>query len=106
GNVLSNLKGHGSATNGTARLSNVAFAIPGANAWIHGTYGLIDYKIDLHGTLLTTGDPSRATTGFKTLMVKVITPFFKRKHAVRLVPFKITGTYSNVNVGLDLGAGN
>ncbi|MBV9767507.1 MAG: hypothetical protein JOZ48_21890 [Acidobacteriaceae bacterium] len=106
GNVLSNLKGHGSATNGTARLSNVAFAIPGANAWIHGTYGLIDYKIDLHGTLLTTGDPSRATTGFKTLMVKVITPFFKRKHAVRFVPFKITGTYSNVNVGLDLGAGN
>lgn len=105
GNVLSNLKGHGAATNGTATLSNVTFGIPGAKAWIHGTYGLIDYKIDLHGMLLTTGDPSRATTGFKSLMVKVITPFFKKKHAARLVPFKITGTYSNVNVGLDVGAG-
>jgi hypothetical protein len=101
-NVLSDLKGHGSAMNGIATLSNIAFTIPGAKAWMQGTYGLIDYKIDLHGTLLTTGDPSHATTGFKSLMVKVITPFFKKKHAAKLVPFKITGSYSNVNLSLDL----
>jgi hypothetical protein len=104
-NVLSDLKGHGSAVNGTATLSNLAFTIPGAKAWMHGTYGLIDYKVDLHGTLLTTGDPSHATTGFKSLMVKVITPFLKKKHAAKVVPFKITGSYSNVNVSLDVLGG-
>ncbi len=102
-NVLSDLKGHGSAVNGTATLSNLAFTIPGAKAWMHGTYGLIDYKVNLHGTLLTTGDPSHATTGFKSLIVKVITQFFKKKHAAKLVPFKITGSYSDVNVSLDRG---
>jgi hypothetical protein len=102
-NVLSDLKGHGSAVNGTATVSNLSFTIPGAKAWIHGTYGLIDYKINLHGTLLTTGNPSDATKGFKSLMVKVITPFFRKKHAAKVVPFKITGSYSNVNMSLDLG---
>jgi hypothetical protein len=104
-NVLSDLKGHGSAVNGTAMLSNVSFTIPGAKAWIHGTYGLIDYKLDLLGTLLTTGDPSDAATGFKSLMIKVITPFFKKKHAAKVIPFRITGSYSNMNVSLDLGRG-
>jgi hypothetical protein len=35
----------------------LSFTIPAAKAWIHGTYDLIDYKIDFHGTLLTTGNP-------------------------------------------------
>ncbi|HLH03755.1 MAG TPA: AsmA-like C-terminal region-containing protein [Bryobacteraceae bacterium] len=102
-NVVSDLKGHGDAVSGVARLSDVSFTIPGAKAWMHGTYGLIDYKVDLHGTLLTTGSPSSATTGFKSLMVKVITPFFKRKHKQKMVPFKITGSYSKLDTSLDLG---
>ncbi len=100
-NVLSDLKGHGETRDGVADLTNVSFAFPGAKAWIHGTYGLIDYKIDLHGRLLTTGNPSDATTGFKSFMVKVIVPFLKHTHKAKIVPFKITGTYSNVNTSLD-----
>ena len=104
-NVLSDLKGHGSAVNGVATLSNVSFVIPGAKAWVHGTYGLIDYQVDLHGTLLTNGNPSEATTGFKSLVVKVITPFFKKKYSEKLVPFKIRGSYSKMDTSLDLGSG-
>jgi hypothetical protein len=102
-NVLSDLEGHGAAVNGTATVSNLSFTIPGAKARIHGTYSLIDYKIDLHGTSLTTGNPSEATRGFKSLLVKVISPFFRKKHAAKVVPFKITGSYSKVNLSLDLG---
>jgi hypothetical protein len=101
-NVLSHLKGHGSAVDGVATLSNVSFTIPGVAARIRGTYGLIDYKVDLHGTLLTSGNPSQATTGFKSLMVKVITPFLKKEHSQKLVPFKITGSYSKIDTSLDL----
>jgi hypothetical protein len=104
-NVLSDLKGHGSAVNGVATLSKVSFVIPGAKAWVHGTYGLIDYQVDLHGTLLTNGNPSEATTGFKSIVVKVIAPFFKKKYSEKLVPFKITGSYSKLDTSLDLGSG-
>ncbi len=101
--VLSDLKGHVSAIDGTATFSNLSFSVPGAKAEMHGTYRLTDYKIDMHGTMLTTGNPSDATTGFKSFLMKAITPFFKKKASQKVVPFKITGNYANPVVALDLG---
>jgi hypothetical protein len=101
--VLSDVKGHVSAINGTATLSKSSFSVPGARAEMHGTYRLTDSKFDLHGTLLTTGSPSEATTGFKSFLVKAITPFLKKKASERIVPFKIIGSHGNAMVGLDLG---
>ena len=101
--VVSDLKGHFATTDGTATLSKLSFGVPGAKAVMHGTYRLTDYKVDLHGVLVTDGSPSEATTGFKSFLVKAITPFFKKKASQKIVPFKITGNYSNALVGLDLG---
>ena len=101
--VLSDLKGHAVVRNGIANLSNVSFRVAGALAVLSGTYNLINQQINLHGTLETNGKLSDATTGFKSLALKVITPFFKKKSGVRMVPFKITGTYGNPNVALDVG---
>lgn len=102
--VLSDLKGHAVAKNGIATLSGLSFSVPGADAKLGGTYNLINYKIDLHGTLLTTGQPGDATTGFKSFVVKAISPLFKRKHSEKVVPFKITGDFHNPKVDLDLGS--
>lgn len=102
--VLSDVQAHFSAAGGTALLSRAAFSVPGAKATLHGTYRLTDYKLDLHGTLSTTGKPSDATTGFKSVLVSAITPFFKRKHSEKIVPIKITGTYGNTAIGLDLSS--
>jgi hypothetical protein len=99
--VLSNLKGHAVANNGIATLSGLSFSVPGADAKLSGTYNLINYKIDLHGTLLTTGQPGDATTGFKSFFVKAISPLFKRRHSEKVVPFKITGDFHNPRVDLD-----
>jgi hypothetical protein len=33
--------------------------------------------------------------------LKAITPFFKKKHDVKVVPFKITGTFADASVSLD-----
>ena len=101
--VLSDLKGHGVATNGVAKLSSLSFTVPGASATLDGTYNLVDYKIDLHGVLTTTGQPSDATTGIKSFLCKALTPFFKRSHGEKVVPFKITGHFSNPAVDLDFG---
>jgi hypothetical protein len=102
--VLSNLAGHAEVRDGVANFTTLSFHIPGAFAQLHGTFGLISKKVDLHGKLQTTGAPADATSGFKSLLLKVITPFLKKKPAVTVVPFKITGTYDHVSVGLDLGA--
>jgi hypothetical protein len=102
--VVSNLKGHVVAQDGIATLSNLSFSVPGAYARMHGTFSLIDHNVDLHGTLITTGKVGDATSGVKALLVKAITPLFKKRASAKIVPFKITGKYQHTTVSLDLSA--
>jgi hypothetical protein len=102
--ALSNLKGHGEIRNGVATLTDLRFNVPGATAVMNGTYSLINYDVDLRGILLTDGKPWAATTGFKSWVLRAITPFLKKKQHMRVVPFKITGNYYKTNVGLNLGS--
>ena len=70
---------------------------------MQGTYNLISQKIDFHGTLKTQAEVSKTAHGIKSLMLKVLDPFFKNKPAGYLAPVKITGTYDHPAFGLDLG---
>ncbi len=101
--VLSDLKGHAVVKDGAARLSNLSFRIPGALAQMQGTYNLISEKIDLRGTLKTDAEVSKTTHGIKSLMLKVLDPFFKNKRGGYVAPVKITGTYQHPLFGLDFG---
>ncbi|MDQ2950005.1 MAG: AsmA-like C-terminal region-containing protein [Acidobacteriota bacterium] len=101
--VLSDLRGHAVVRNGIANLSHVSFRVAGADAAVSGTYNLLNEEIDLQGTLATNGKLSDATSGFKSVMLKVINPFFKKKEGVKMIPFKITGTYAHPMVALDFG---
>ena len=101
--VLSDLKGHAVVKDGTARFSNLSFRVPGAVAEMQGTYSLITEKIDLRGTLKTDAEVSKTTHGIKSLMLKVLDPFFKNKRGGYVAPVKITGTYQHPSFGLDLG---
>lgn len=100
--VLSDLKGHVELKDGTARFSNLSFSVPGALAQMEGTYNLISEKIDLHGTLKTVSQPSKTTSGVKAAILKVLSPFFKKKPVGYVMPVKITGTYEHPLFGLDL----
>jgi hypothetical protein len=71
---------------------------------MHGTYSIINYDMDMHGKLYTDGKPWTATTGFKSLVMHVVTPFLQKHKNIRIVPFKITGKYGHTNVSLDLGS--
>jgi hypothetical protein len=102
-NVLSDLKGHVLVRNGIATFSDLSFGVPGALAEMRGTYDLISTKIDLHGTLKTRAEVSKTTHGIKSLMLKVLDPFFKNKPDGYLAPVKITGTYDHPSFGLDIG---
>jgi AsmA-like C-terminal region len=100
--VLSDLQGHVVLKDGTARLSNLSFSVPGASAQMQGTYNLITGKIDLHGTLRADSQPSKITSGVKALLLKVLNPFFKKKPVGYVMPVKIEGTYAHPSFGLDL----
>ncbi|MGD0297212.1 MAG: AsmA-like C-terminal region-containing protein [Bryobacteraceae bacterium] len=101
--VLSNLKGHVSAKNGIATLSNVSFSAPGTFAQIRGTYNLLNNAVNLQGILTTNGKLSDTTTGIKAVVLKAVSPFLKKK-TVTVVPFTVTGTSMKPSFALDLDA--
>ena len=100
--VLSDLKGQVALNAGIAKFSNLTFTIPGAKARMHGTYNLLNHKIDLHGTMGVDTKISKTTSGAKALLLKLMDPFFRKKKKGEIVPVHIAGTYEHPQFGLDL----
>ncbi|HEY3975433.1 MAG TPA: AsmA-like C-terminal region-containing protein [Candidatus Sulfotelmatobacter sp.] len=100
--VLMGLTGKVTVNNGVSTFSDISFGIPGAAALMHGTYNLINYKIDLRGQMKVDTKISKTTTGPKALLLKVMDPFFKKRRRKEIVPIRISGTYQKPSFGLDL----
>jgi hypothetical protein len=99
--ALSQLHGNIQVRQGVATISNTIFDVPGAHATVNGTYNLENHSVNLRGTLDTQGNLSDTATGLKALVIKAITPLFKKQKSTRIVPFKITGAYGDTSVGID-----
>ena len=100
--VFENMRGHVEMENAVANVTDLYFGIPGALAHMHGTYGVNDYKIDLHGNLRVDQKLSKGETGVKSVFLKAIEPMMKKKKAGEVVPVKITGTMRDPSYGLDI----
>jgi hypothetical protein len=100
--VLENLQGHVALKDAIATLSDFSFSVPGALARVHGTYGVLTEKVNLHGTLQVDNKLSKGSSGVKSVLVKFVEPFLKKKNAGEIVPIKISGTFSHPSYGLDL----
>lgn len=100
--ALSSLRGSATIRDGVVSSQSLAFAVAGANAEFHGTYSLKNKQVNMAGTLRTEKDLSHATTGFKSFLLKPISPFFKRKDAGAVVPVTITGGPGSYHIGADL----
>ncbi len=101
--MLSDVKAHVTTHNGVATLTNITFSEPGAVARLQGTFNLQTTMVDLHGVLSTTGKLSDSAAGFKAFLLKAITPFYKKKQKLTVIPFHITGPLGHATVGLDIG---
>jgi hypothetical protein len=99
--VFSHVNGRAELRNGVATFSELSFTIPGADARVHGTYDLLNQKIDFHGTVKMDSKFSKSTSGIKSLFAKVLDPFLDKKHG-SVVPVVADGTYQNPHFGLDL----
>ncbi len=68
-----------------------------------GTYTLDGQTFDFRGKAWLDAKVSQMTTGWKSILLKPIDPFFSKKGAGTEVPIKITGTESEPHFGLDFG---
>lgn len=100
--VMTGLAGQVELVEGVSRFSDLSFEIPGAKARMHGTYNIINHRIDLHGRMRVDTKISKTEQGVKALMLKIMDPIFKKKKKGEVVPVHIAGTYEKPQFGLDL----
>lgn len=101
--VATDLAGRFLLEDGVLSFSMLHFQIPGTHADMTGKYSLDGATFDFHGLLKTDAKLSHMTTGWKSLLLKPIDPFFHKHGAGAEIPFKITGTRSEPHFGLDFG---
>jgi hypothetical protein len=88
---------------GLFTFSLLHFAVPGTHADVTGQYSLNGDLFDFHGTAKLDAKLSQMMTGWKSVLLKPVDPFFSKHGAGTELPFKVTGTRSEPKFGLDLG---
>lgn len=101
--VPSDLNGTFRLDNGLMNFSQLEFAVPGVRSDVHGQYSLDGKVFDFHGTLKLKAKLSQLTTGWKSILLKPVDPFFSKDGAGTEVPFRVSGTRSEPHFGLDFG---
>jgi hypothetical protein len=101
--VPSDFQGRFKLADGALTLPDLTFAVPGAQVQLAGQYALKPETIAFRGALLMDAKISETTTGFKSLLLKAIDPFFSKDGGGSKVPIKIEGTREAPKFGLDMG---
>ncbi len=101
--VVSDFAGHFVLGDGRLRLPDVTFATPGAKVELAGAYGMKAETLDFKGQVLLDARISQTVTGFKSILLKMADPLFKKPNGTgSLIPVKIGGTRGNPAFGLDV----
>jgi AsmA-like protein len=106
GDALSSIAGPASIRDEIVTTSGLQFKVPGAEADLKGTFAIHSLAVHLAGDLTMETDVSHAATGFKSLLLKPLAPFFKKKNAGAVIPIVVTGTPGKYRVEQDLGHKN
>lgn len=99
--ITSDFTGRFVLKHGMLSLPSVTFDVPGALVALGGRYGLEPGTIDFKGNLYMDAKISETTTGFKSVLLKVVDPLF-RKEGKTVIPLKIDGTRADPHFGLDV----
>ncbi len=99
--IASQMKGQFTLDNSKMTFSNLQYNVPGADIALNGVYSLDGNQFDFSGTARLKAKVSQLTTGWKSLLLKPVDPFFSKDGAGTQVPIKITGTRSEPKFGLD-----
>lgn len=86
---------------GMASFPALRFTIPGAKLDLDGQYGLFSERLDFHGNLYLDAKLSQTMSGFKSILLKPVDPFF-RKGGKTVLPIQIGGVRSKPEFKLEL----
>jgi hypothetical protein len=99
--VTSDFAGRFHLGNGRLTLPDVSFDVPGAVVQLAGNYQLQQETLDFDGNLFMDAKISQTVRGFKSLLLKIVDPFF-RKDGRTVVPLQINGTRSDPKFGVNV----
>jgi hypothetical protein len=102
-NVPVDLQGVFTLKDGSLSFSYLRFLIPGTRVDMTGAYSLDGQTFDFRGKARLDAKVSQMATGWKSILLKPVDPFFSKQGAGTEVPIKITGTESAPHFGLDFG---
>ena len=88
---------------GTLTIPEVTFDVPGAAVRLAGKYDLLPETLDFQGTLFTDAKVSQMVTGYKSILLKIVDPLFRREGGGASIPIRISGHRENPTFGLDKG---
>jgi len=100
--VASDFSGRFALGNDVLTLQRLTFNIPGAVVELNGQYVLQRETLAFLGSLFMDAKVSEATTGWKSVLLKMVDPLF-RKNGQTVIPLKIGGTRSAPSFGMDVG---
>lgn len=99
--VPSDLQGTFTLREGLLSFSFLHFQVPGMHADMTGQYSLDGNTFDFHGLARMDAKLSQMTSGWKSILLKPVDPFFAKHGNGAEIPFKITGTRAEPHFGLD-----
>ena len=102
-NVLADFGGNFALSNGQLDLPKFQFTVEGARVALGGNYGLPSQKLDFEGSLFLDAPLSKTTTGFKSLLLKIVDPLFRKQGAGTVLQIVVSGTVDQPSFGLDKG---
>jgi len=104
--VRSDVSGVFNLSQGLMTFSKLRFEVPGTKVEMSGQYSLDGKTFDFHGKVRLDARLSHMVTGWKSVLLKPVDPFFAKNGAGTEVPIRITGTKSEPHIGLDFGHKN
>jgi hypothetical protein len=102
-NVPSDMSGKFQLRKGVLSFSQLYFQAPGTLVSLSGDYSLDGNRFDFHGKARLKAKLSHLVTGWKSLLLKPVDPFFHKHGAGTEIGVQITGTKSAPHFGVNLG---
>jgi hypothetical protein len=89
--IASNFRGRFVLNSGVMTFRGLTFQVPGVDLSLNGTFSLDSQEMDFRGTARMDARLSQMTTGFKSLLLKAVDPFFAKEGSGTVLPIAITG---------------
>ncbi len=100
--VESQMQGNFDLAQAKMTLTGLDYSVPGAQIALNGIYTLDGSQFDFHGTARLEAKVSQMVTGWRSLLLVPVDPFFNKHGAGTEVPFTVSGTRGDPKFGLDI----